>query len=153
MGHFSKIAVVLFMSAIISVLSSLPAQAATDKLPATATKLTLKVQIDQPEVFWNYTFLTRDSEFSKPSIIRIEWGVGNFSGQTKQATLVLDSKSSGKLSINTEKGELVSLNVAVLGAKNLKLGSISLQVRNSGQTETLTITPPEIVEPTFTWGS
>jgi hypothetical protein len=153
MRHFLQILGVLLISVVICVLTSPPAQAATGKLPGTATSLTLQIKIDQPEVFWNFNFLTRDSDIAKPAIIRIEWSVGDLSGQTKQETLVLDSsKSSGKLSISAEKGALVNLNVTVLGAKNLNLGSISLQVRNSGQTETVTITPPEIVEPKITWG-
>lgn len=130
---------------------SFPASAAP--LPAQSIPLTLEVQIDQPDVFWNCMFLTPERDNAKPAIIKVEWNAGGISNQTKQAVLVMDSKSAGHLKILSEKDSLVTIDVIVFGEKNLKLGSTNMQIVNHGQTETVTIAPPARIEPAFTWGN
>jgi len=64
----------------------------------------------------------------------------------------MSNKTSGQISILAEKDALITLDVTVWGAKNIKLGSINMQVVNHGQTETVTIAPPSRIEPVFSWG-
>lgn len=141
-----------FVMLAVSVLSLSPAQAAPSQETPKA-KLTVNVNIDQANVFWNYTFLTKDADLGKPESIKLIWSLGDSPSKERSEALVIAGKSTGKAAIETNKGALVNLRVCVYGPKNLKLGTMDLQVLNNGQSEFINITPPEYTEPTMTWGN
>lgn len=116
-------------------------------------KLTVNVNIDQPDIFWNYTFLTKDGELGKPAVIKLTWSRGDSPSREKSEVIMSSTKSSGKTVILTEKGALVNLRVCIYDTKNTKLGYIDLQVSNNGQSESVNISPPEKTEPTMTWAN
>jgi len=142
----------LFLATVLSFCFCLPVQAATPAASVATTPLDLQVQIDQPRMFWNCWFMAPGAEAAKPAAIKVEWNTNGISGQTKQTTLPITNKESGQLTIRTEKNATINIDISVWSAKNVKLGSINMQVINHGQTETVTIAPPERVEPVFTWG-
>ena len=151
--HFSrcKKSIFLFLvSAALPVFFCFPVQAAATSV--SSIPLILQVHIERPDVFWDCMFLTPNSDTAKPAMIKVEWNAGGISRQTKQATLTLDNKTSGQITILVEKDTLINFDVTVWGDKNIKLGSINMQVVNHGQTETVTIAPPARIEPVFTWG-
>ncbi|MEN6565372.1 MAG: hypothetical protein ABFC57_03635 [Veillonellales bacterium] len=157
MRQFIKLTLVLMMSAVITGLS-LPSAAAAattataQSAPGQAT-LTVKATVDQPEIFWKYTFLTKDSDLGKPADIKLVWSFGQTQIHEKTETIVNAGKDSGQLSLVTEKGALVNILLSVRDSKNVNLGSINLQVRNNGQTESISFTPPEFSEPKITWSN
>lgn len=129
-----------------------PAQAAPS-LEKPKAKLSVNVNIDQANIFWNYTFLTKDTDLAKPESIKLIWSRGDSPSKEKSEVIVMAGKSTGKALIETDKGALVNLRVCVYGPKRLKLGTIDLQVLNNGQSEFINITPPEYTEPNMTWGN
>ncbi|MBP1764593.1 MAG: hypothetical protein H6Q65_1651 [Firmicutes bacterium] len=143
----------LFLGAVLSFCFCLPVQAATPTATAATTPLNLQVQIDQPNIFWNCWFMTPGAETAKPATIKVEWNSNGLAGQTKQTTLPITNKELGQLTIRTEKNAIINIDISVWSANNAKLGSLNMQVINHGQTETVTIAPPERIEPVFTWGN
>jgi len=145
MANSKRISLMLVLCLLVFVSSMSATQA--------ASKLMLKVNIDQPEVFWNYTFLTRDGEMGKPASIVVLWDTGEISKASQTAVIINSGKDTGKLDISTEKGALVNYRVSVRDAKDKEVGSISLQVKNTGQTEYVLISPPEFSEPNIVYGN
>jgi hypothetical protein len=141
MGRITKAILLLF---VFITLAAIPVQAAPQ------ASLTVQVEINEGQKFWNCTFFSRDADPVKPAAVKFDWSVGNLGSKPKVETLIAAGKSSGKTSIVTEKGELVNLQVTVRGPKNEYLGSWSIQTRNNGQTETITIFTPEVVLPELT---
>lgn len=131
---------------------SSPALAASPNTTAQTAKMTVQVDVTAAPVFWKYTFLTRDGDMAMPANVKISWGIGDNSRGNNRQIVVEQGKNSGKVAIVTEKNALVDMQIQVYSAKNVVLGSYNLFVRNNGQTEVITITPPEYTEPTFTWG-
>lgn len=152
MERLAKFVLVLFMFTAFTAVSAAHVQAAPSGAPAT-TNLKVKVSIDQADVFWKCTFLTRDADVGKPTDIKVAWSVGQLQGKEKTQTVIAAGKSTGEVSIAAEKGALVNIEVSVRDAKGIKYGYTSLQVRNNGQTENITISPPESSEPKITWGN
>ena len=98
-------------------------------------------------------FLTKDADFGKPATVKLTWGAGDFNRQEKTDTIVTTGKKSGQLAITTDKGILVNLQISVYDAKNTKYGVMSFQVRNNGQTQNITVAPPDSSEPKINLGS
>lgn len=153
MKNIIRLTFILFVAFFISTNQSPVKAAANEPAPAPKATMTVKINVDQPEIFWNYTFLTKDSSLGKPANIKLTWSVGETAAQEKTEVVVTAGKSDGKLAIATEKGALVNIRVAVCDAKNVKLGYIGLQVRNNGQSESVSMSPPEFTEPHITWGN
>lgn len=145
-----KLAFVICLAFFVTAIALAPVQA--EAAPSQAT-LTVKVDVDQADIFWNYTFLTKNTDLGKPSSIKLNWSLGDTPTKEKTETLIVTGKTSGKTTIVTDKGALVNINVGVYDNKNKKLGYISLQVKNNGQTESINITPPEFTEPNITWSN
>lgn len=144
MNRLMKVALVMFVCVIVSALSFSYAQAA----PATLT-----VQIDLTDKsFWDCMYLPKDGDFAKPSVIQVAWDTGDVAKTAKTEKVLLPRSVNGKLAIVTEKGMLVNMRVSIRDAKNNQLGYITMQVVNRGQTEIFTIAPPEVIEPTITYG-
>lgn len=153
MRQFIKLALALMMSVVISGLSLPSAEAADSQASPAQATLTLKATVDQPEIFWKYTFLTKDSDLGKPAAIKLVWSFGQTQVHEKSETIITAEKDSGQIKIVTEKGALVNIQLSVRDSKNVNLGSISLQVRNNGQTENVLFAPPESAEPKITWSN
>jgi len=147
MRRFAKVALVLCLCVLVSSVSFSLAQAAP-------SKMTVKVQvIGSSKVFWDYSYLTRDGVLLKPASVQIGWDVGPVSRELKYETAVIPGKLMGEVDITTEKGALVNYRVSVRDAKNVELGSISMQVRNTGQTEFYYVSLPEYTEPKINYSN
>jgi hypothetical protein len=126
-----------------------------EAIPSNVPQETLKVHviIDQPDLFWNYSFLTKDADLGKPETVKLVWGTGESHRQEKTEVIVSQGKKSGQLSITADRGALVNLQIVVCDAHNTKYGSMSFQVRNNGQTQDITVAPPDSSEPKIDLGS
>lgn len=153
MKNIFKITIMLCIAFFVSTTHSSVKAATNAQTPSPKATMTVNISIDQPEIFWNYTFLTKDSDLGKPANIKLTWSVGELAAQEKTEVIVNPGKPIGKLAIVTEKGALVNIRVSVCDTKNTQLGYISLQVRNNGQSESVTMSPPEFTEPKITWGN
>ncbi|MDD4600349.1 hypothetical protein SDC9_09099 [bioreactor metagenome] len=153
MKQIMKTAFALLVALFVTTISSSPVQAASAPDSQDTIKLTVNVNIDQPDIFWNYTFLTKDADLGKPEKIKLIWSRGSSPSKEKTETMLITDKASASTTIITNKGEIVNLRVCVYGPKNMKINTIDLQVRNSGQSETVNISPPEYTEPYMSWGN
>lgn len=142
MGHIIKFCLASLVCVFFSITSLPPVQAASQ------ATIQVNAEISDSD-FWNYTFI-KDTIPSKPSVVKIEWNLGNNGGNSKDATIITAGKTSGQVAIVSAKGELVNLSICVRNAKNEILGKWSMQVTNKGQTESFTISLPETVEPLLT---
>ncbi|MDR3561193.1 MAG: hypothetical protein P4N41_24595 [Negativicutes bacterium] len=152
MGRFAKVAIMLCLCVLVAAFSSSWAQAAPEQAMAKPTKLVLKVAVDDPKL-WEFTFLTRDGDFAKPVSIVVIWDTGSVTGDGKTEMAIAQGKLNGDVTITTERNTYVNYRVAVRGPKNVQLGSLSMQVKNIGQTEFINVSTPEFTEPKLTYGS
>jgi len=114
-----------------------------------ASQATIQVNAEISDSnFWDCTFI-KEAIPSKPSIVKIEWSLGNNYSTPKDATIISAGKTKGQLAIVSEKGELVNLSIRIKNAKNETLGKWDMQVINKGQSESVTISLPETIEPLF----
>lgn len=153
MRNLIKITFILCIALFVSTSQSSAKAATNDQVTSPKATITVKINVDQPDIFWNYTFLTKDSTLGKPANIKLTWSIGEIAAQEKTEVVVNAGKSAGQLAITAEKGALVNIRVSVCDTKNTKLGYIGLQVRNNGQSESVTMSPPEFTEPKITWGN
>lgn len=151
MFRFFKVALTLLAAWGMVIAFSSPALAA-GSTPAPTAKMTVQVNVDVAPLFWKYTFLTKGGDMAVPATIKVAWGIGDYARSTDRQVVVDTGKSSGKVTIVTEKNALVDMQIQVCSAKNVVLGTYNLFVRNNGQTEVITVTSPEYTEPIFTWG-
>lgn len=153
MKQLAKYLLVLVTPLLLSMFNLAPVHAEAIAPVAPAATLTVKVAIDQPDLFWNYALLTKDSDLGKPAVVKLTWGTGDSHRQEQTDIIVNPGKKSGQLSITTPKGTLVNLQIIVYDAKNTKFGSMSFQVRNNGQTQDVTVAPPLSTEPQINLGT
>lgn len=147
MHRLTKLTLIACLCLFVSALSFSVAQAAPQKM-----KISIQIT-DQAKLFWDYSFLTRDGVLSKPASIQVGWDLGPVSKELKYETAVTQGKSSGDVVIVSEKGALVNYRISVRDAKNVELGSISMQVRNNGQTEYYYVSLPEFTEPQINYSN
>lgn len=142
-----KFALSLLLALAVTTMPAMFAEAA----PPQSDLATLKLKVEVAEKqFWDCAFYAKDADPSKPSVIKAEWSFGNMGKNTKSAVLVPTGKLAGEVSITSEKGSLVNLDVLVKDAKNKTLGYWGMQLINKGQTETVIIALPEEFRPQFT---
>jgi hypothetical protein len=153
MSQLIKLTVALFIAIIVSAFPTPSVQAEASQPAPPKANLIIQVNIDQPDIFWNYTFLTKNSTLSKPSAVKLVWGLGVVQRQAKNEIVVTGGKTSGQVTVVTDKGELINIRVAVCDSKGTTLGFTSIQVKNNGQTETFVMSPPDSTEPKITWGN
>jgi len=152
MKHFSKYLLILFTPLLMSMFFLTPVHAEDKQAGNPQATLTVKVTIEQPELFWSYSFLTKDADLGKPTVVKLTWGTGNAIRQEKTDTIVTAGKKGGQLSITADKDSLINLQIFVCDANNMKYGSMSFQVRNNGQTQDITVAPPAFSEPLINLG-
>lgn len=153
MKQLGRYLLVLLTPLLMSVFSAAPVHAEAIPPAAPTATLTVKVAIDQPDLFWNYSFLTKDADLGKPAVVKLTWGTGDSHREEKTDIIVNTGKKAGQLSVTTTKGILVNLQISVYDAKNTKYGSMSFQVRNNGQTQDITVAPPASSEPLINLGT
>lgn len=153
MKQLGRYLLILLTPLLLSVFSAAPVHAEAIPQAAPTATLTVKVTIDQPDLFWNYSFLTKDSDLGKPAVVKLTSGTGDSSRQEKTDIIVNPGQKAGQLSVTTTKGILVNLQISVYDAKNTKYGSMSFQVRNNGQTQDITVAPPASSEPLINLGT
>jgi len=141
MGHIIKFCLASFLFVFFSITALPSVQAASQ------ATLQVKTEISNSN-FWDYTFI-KETIPSKPSTITVEWSLGNGGSNPKNATIISVGKTSGQVAIVSTKGDLVNLSIYVKNSKNQILGKWGMQVTNKGQTESVTISLPETVEPLF----
>jgi hypothetical protein len=153
MKQLAKYFLFLVTPLLLSLFNLAPVHAEAVAPVAPPATLTVKVTIDQPELFWNYTLLTKDDDLGKPTAVKLTWGTGDSHRQESTDIIVNSGKKAGQLSITTPKGILVNLQIIVCDAKNIKYGSMSFQLRNNGQTQDVTVAPPLSAEPQINLGT
>ncbi|AIF52987.1 hypothetical protein [Pelosinus sp. UFO1] len=141
MGHIIKFCLASFVFVFFSITALTSVQAASQ------ATLQVKTEISNSN-FWDCTFI-KETIPSKPSTVNVEWSLGNNGSNPKDATIISAGKTSGQVAIVSAKGELVNLSICVRNAKNQILGKWGMQVTNKGQTESVTISLPETIEPLF----
>ncbi|MBP2644650.1 MAG: hypothetical protein H6Q75_90 [Firmicutes bacterium] len=114
----------------------------------------IEVKVDNPTIFWDLSYLTKESLIAKPAYIKIDWDAKADTVKTSGSeTVVMNGASSGKLSIRTTKDTQINYQVIIVGTNNTILGTLSMQVRNSGvQNKVITVSPPEISLPNIVYG-
>lgn len=143
MGHVIKFCLASLAFVFFSI-TTLPSVQA-----AAAPQATMQVNAEiSNSNFWDYAFI-KETIPSKPATVKVEWSFGNNGSNPKDATIISAGKTSGQVAIVSAKGELVNLSIFVRNAKNEILGKWSMQVTNKGQTESVTISLPETIEPLF----
>jgi hypothetical protein len=147
MRKLAQLALIFFLSLLALSLSILPGQAA----PANTVTTTVQIYIDDPATYWTYPYITREGVIVKPASVQVEWDAGD--GKSTKTTLVTQGQKSGVLVITSEKGALLTLKVVVCDANNAPLGTLSMQTRNKGQTESFTVTYPDFTEPKINQGA
>lgn len=152
MKNWLKQTVLLGVLALVLAVFTVPAGAAPQNADNQAT-MQIKLTVDKPHFFWEYTFLTKDYILAKPAEVKVIWSVGQVPKGEKSEVVLNTGKNEGQVAITTGKGELVSVQVAVFDGKGHKLGSVNLQVPNNGQKESIIIATPEYTEPQMTWSN
>lgn len=142
MGHIIKICLASLVCVFFSITALPSAQAASQ------ATMQVKAEITDSN-FWDYTFI-KETIPSKPSTVKVEWSFGNTGSNAKDATIISAGKTAGQVAIVSAKGESVNLRICVRNAKNEILGTWSMQITNTGQTESVTISLPETIEPLLT---
>lgn len=149
MKQLVRLALAVMLACGVMAGSAQPAEAADAK----DTKLTVKVNIAYDWIFWDLNFMTKDNYIGKPAVVKVGYfTAGGATGDMTYVPAVTPGKKTGEVTIYTEKGGLVNLEVIVCDAKNNRLGFYNMVLRNKGQTETVTVGIPETVEPQFVWG-
>jgi len=153
MGRFfSSFFVMAFFALLVFGFSSPVAAAAQDQSFASPTHLTLTIELWDDKTFWNYSFLTKDGKAAKPATIQVIWDAGDPSKQATIPVVFPAGQYKSDVVLTTEKKAMVNIRVSVRDANNVELGSLSLQIKNHGQTESFTIAPPDFTEPKITYG-
>ncbi len=153
MKRFSKICAVLLAVLAVSVSVFSPVHAAPNKPAADQKRLVVKINIYQPKIFWNYSFLNKEGDLGKPAAVKLTWSHGDMAKNEQTQVVITQGKSSGHIDVWTEKNELLNLIIKVYDAKGNRYGSTNIQVRNKGQVETFFVGPPEFSEPQFGWSN
>ncbi len=153
MKQLAKYLLLLVTPLLLSMFNLAPVHAETIAPAAPTATLIVKVTIDQPDLFWNYALLTKDADLGKPAAVKLTWGTGDSHRQEKTDIIVNSGQKAGQLSITAPKGMLVNLQIIVCDAKNIKYGSMIFQVRNTGQTQDVTVGPPLSAEPQINLGT
>jgi hypothetical protein len=129
-----------------------PAQAAPMASAQKNTTMKVDITINSPSIFWNYTFLSKDGYLGKPATVKVSWTVGDIPRGETSKIVATKGQTSGEVAISAPKDALVNIEAAVYDADGDKLGFISAQVPNNGQTEAISIAPPNFTEPKLVWG-
>ncbi|MDR7867387.1 MAG: hypothetical protein RIN56_11260 [Sporomusaceae bacterium] len=112
------------------------------------TKMLMKVDIVDPNLFWSYPYIGRDGKSRLPAAVQIVWSTTNgLSSET--GTVVVAKKDRGQLEITTEKNAYIDVEVQVVDAKKIIIGKASLQVRNVGKEVAFAVYPPEYTSPSI----
>lgn len=148
MRQFIKFMLLLVISTFLFLSSACPVFAEIAPVLTNPKTITISISITDPKTFWEYPYMTHESEIAKPSQIQVEWDAGD--GKTTRTTVVTQGKDKGEFKVVTEKGTLINLRVIVSDSHGVVLGSCSLQERNKGQTDNFSITYPEFTEPLIT---
>jgi hypothetical protein len=149
MRQVTKISLVLLVSifalmTFVSPVAAAPAQSSTQKT------MKLQITIDDPNAFWTYPYINHQSEVLKPSLVAVEWSIGQLGHNLTKATIVNQGKATGELAIVTDKDALVNIRVMVCDSKGNILGTSSGLEYNRGQTKAFTIALPDFTEPKIT---
>lgn len=128
------------------VLALVPSLGLAAPQPDKSTKMTIKIDIADPQLFWTYPYITKDGKIRKPAAVQVEWSA--FFGMSPTRVEVLTpGQGGGRLTIATEKNAIVDIQISVVDAGKVILGTGSLQVRNGGQEEVFLVSLPDITSP------
>ncbi|MBP2651168.1 MAG: hypothetical protein H6Q74_1993 [Firmicutes bacterium] len=151
MAKFLRFTLALCVFALASISLS-QVQAAPSESQAT---LNVEVKVNTATLFWDLTYLTKDSTLAKPSHIQVNWDATTTNNvkTSGSGTVVVKGAESGKIAIRTEKDAQVNYQVVIVGDNNTVLGTISMQTRNSrNQNKVITVAPPESSLPSIVYG-
>ncbi len=138
----------LVLALFVAMLLAAPVCSAAAQSPDKPTKMLMKVDVVDPNLFWSYPYISRDGKARIPAAIQIVWSTTNgLSSET--GTVVVAKKDRGQLEITTDKDAFVDIEVQVVDAKKVILGKASLQVRNVGKEIAFAVYPPEYTSPSI----
>ncbi|MDT8902095.1 hypothetical protein [Anaeroselena agilis] len=110
------------------------------------TRMLLKVDVVDTNMFWSYPYISRDGKARVPAAIQVVWSTT--SGlDSKTETMAVAKSDRGQVAITTEKDAFVDIEVQVVDAKKTILGKASLQVRNTGKDVAFVVNVPDITSP------
>lgn len=143
-----KMVFALVLALFVALLLAAPVCSAAAQNPDKPTRMLVKVDIVDPNLFWSYPYIGRDGKARVPAAVQIAWSTT--SGLDSQTgTLVVAKQDRGQLAITTEKDAFVDIEVQVVDAKKIILGKASLQVRNTGKDIAFAVYPPEYTTPSI----
>ncbi len=138
----------LVLAIFAALLLAAPVCSAADQNLDKPTRMLVKVDIVDPNLFWSYPYICRDGKARVPAAVQIVWSTT--SGLTSDTgTVVVAKKDRGQLAITTEKDAFVDIEVHVVDAKKVVLGKASLQIRNTGKDIAFAVYPPEYTTPSI----
>ncbi len=138
----------LVLALFVVMLFAAPICSAAAQSPDKPTKMLMKVDVVDPNLFWSYPYIGRDGKSRLPASVQIVWSTTNgLSSET--GTVVVAKKDRGQLEITTEKNAYIDVEVQVVDAKKVILGKASLQVRNVGKEVAFAVYPPEYTSPSI----
>lgn len=135
---------------LVVLLSLAPSLCLAAPQPDKPTKLTIRVDVADHQLFWTYPYITKDGKIRKPAAVQVEWST-SFGLAPNKADIVTAGQHAGKLVVTTEKNAIVDIQINVIDANKVTLGTTSLQIRNSGQEEVFLVTLPENTVPLVTY--
>ena len=141
----TKMVAVLLIT-FVALFSLTPLCLAAAPQPDKPTKMTILVNVSDSQIFWSYPYITKDGKVRKPAAVQVEWSAA-FGLAPNKTEVIPFGQHAGKLIINTEKNAIVDIQINVIDANKVVLGTTGLQVRNSGQEEAFLIAPPESTMP------
>ena len=147
MKQLTKSSLVFLLSLFAFLTSISPALAAPSQSVAQKT-MKVEITIIGPNTFWTYPYINRQSgEILQPSLVQVEWSIGELGKNLTKTTIVNQGKATGELGIITDKDALVNLRIIVCDSKGNIIGSSNALEYNRGQTKAFTISAPESTEP------
>jgi hypothetical protein len=112
------------------------------------TKMLVKVDVVDPNLFWSYPYIGRDGKARVPAAVQMVWSTtSGLSSET--GVLAVAKKDRGQITITTEKDAYVDIELQVVDAKKVILGKASLQVRNTGKEIAFVVNVPDVTAPSI----
>lgn len=112
------------------------------------TRMLVKVDITDPNLFWSYPYIGRDGKARVPAAVQMVWST-NSGLSSETGVLAVAKKDRGQIAITTEKDAYVDIEIQVVDAKKIILGKASLQARNTGKEIAFVVNVPEVTAPSI----
>jgi hypothetical protein len=133
----------LALTVLLALLAFVPSVCSAADKP---TKMTVTVDIPDPNLFWSYPYIASDGRMKKPTAVQVVWNTAHGTNSNR-ADVVPAGKGRGQYSITTDWNELIDMEIQVVDAGKVVLGKASMQVRNTGREVGFVVSAPEQTAP------